>query len=53
MLKLDTHVLLYALAGELTRREATLLARGDVPDYKQLYGDLELDVGGEGLCCFY
>ena len=27
MLNLDTHVLLYALAGELTRREAALLAR--------------------------
>lgn len=27
MLNLDTHVLLYALAGELTSREATLLAR--------------------------
>jgi PIN domain nuclease of toxin-antitoxin system len=26
MLNLDTHVLLYALAGELTRREATLLS---------------------------
>lgn len=27
MLNLDTHVLLYALAGELTRRETTLLSR--------------------------
>ncbi|MBI4562539.1 MAG: PIN domain-containing protein [Candidatus Rokubacteria bacterium] len=27
MLNLDTHVLLYALTGELTRREAALLAR--------------------------
>ncbi len=27
MLNLDTHVLLHALAGELTRREAGLLAR--------------------------
>jgi PIN domain nuclease of toxin-antitoxin system len=27
MLNLDTHILVYALAGELTRREATLLAR--------------------------
>ena len=27
MLNLDTHVLLYALAGELTRTKATLLAR--------------------------
>jgi len=27
MLNLDTHVLLHALAGELTRREATLLTR--------------------------
>ncbi len=27
MLNLDTHVLLYALAGELTRREAALLGR--------------------------
>jgi PIN domain nuclease of toxin-antitoxin system len=26
MLNLDTHVLLYALTGDLTRREATLLA---------------------------
>lgn len=28
MLNLDTHILLYALAGELTRREAVLLGRG-------------------------
>lgn len=27
MLNLDTHLLLYALAGELTRRETTLLSR--------------------------
>lgn len=27
MLNLDTHVLLYALTGDLTRREATLLGR--------------------------
>lgn len=27
MLNLDTHVLLHALAGDLTRREATLLAK--------------------------
>ena len=27
MLNLDTHVLLHALAGDLTRRESTLLAR--------------------------
>jgi len=27
MLNLDTHILVYALAGELTRREAALLAR--------------------------
>jgi PIN domain nuclease of toxin-antitoxin system len=27
MLNLDTHVLLYALAGDVTHREATLLAR--------------------------
>jgi PIN domain nuclease of toxin-antitoxin system len=27
MLNLDTHILVYALAGELTRREATVLAR--------------------------
>jgi PIN domain nuclease of toxin-antitoxin system len=26
MLNLDTHILLYALAGDLTRREATLLS---------------------------
>jgi PIN domain nuclease of toxin-antitoxin system len=27
MLNLDTHILLFALAGELTRRETTLLSR--------------------------